>query len=66
MQVGNWAPIFIICGLIAVVFIGFGGAAIAYSIKTIYDNSKAYGLFARCYQCAKNYERLLTNNANGL
>lgn len=38
----------------------------AYSLKTIYNNSKTFGVFARCYQCPKNYMKLLNNPDNGL
>lgn len=48
------------------VLTGFGVTAVAYSLKTIVDNSRTFGLFARCYQCPKNYLDYLTNPGNGL
>ncbi len=47
MQAKNWLPMFFLCGFAAVVYLGFGFAAISYSIKSIVDNSKTFGVFAR-------------------
>ena len=39
-QARNWTPVFAMCAFAIVVYTGFGGTAIAYSLKTIVDNSK--------------------------
>ena len=62
----NWAPTFAICGFLAIVFVGFGGTAIYYSIQTIVQNSQTYGIFAQCYQCPANYKTLLNNPSGTL
>ena len=66
LRAGGWAPIFTLCVLGIVIYAGFGFTAVAYSLKSIYDNAQTFGLFARCYQCPTNYVSLLKNAANGL
>ncbi len=56
---------FFCCAAAALFYTGFGVTAIAYSIKTIVDNSRQYGVFAACYQCPPNWQSLLRHpNSN--
>ena len=57
----NWAPIFAVCIFVGFFFLGYGGAAIYYSIKGIADNAKTFGVFAACYQCPANWQSYLKN-----
>ncbi|KAL6756332.1 transmembrane amino acid transporter protein-domain-containing protein [Haematococcus lacustris] len=66
LRVANWAPALLLSVFIVVFYLGFGFAAISYSLKTIVDNSRTYGILARCYQCPPNYESLLRPGNGGL
>lgn len=46
-----FTPWYFFCLTMIIVFSGFGGAAIYYSIKLVSQNFNTFGAFAKCYAC---------------